>query len=252
MVSDDRLADKKNSEETKEEPDPPRNFTAKQLRHFDGTKDPKSEEDKPVYLAVNGTVFDVSLGRDFYGPGGPYEKFAGRECGMALAKMSFDEEHLDNLEGCASLNFGEKNQLHEWYEKFKYYRAYPEMGRLVPESALPSSDRYLSTEELLQNSGTCKEIPEGYAATPIYVGAGEKVYDMSFGGITHYGPGGPYHKFAGRDVSRALAKMSLNEEDITSSKTSDLEEKQLAVLKDWIKTFEEKKGYPVVGRLDKS
>ena len=53
---------------TEEEPDPPRNFTAKQLRNFDGTKD-VSGDDKPVYLSVNGTVFDVSDGRDFYGPG---------------------------------------------------------------------------------------------------------------------------------------------------------------------------------------
>ena len=75
------------SEEEKETPDPPRNFTAKQLAHFDGTKD-KDGADKPVYLSVNGTVFDVTNGKDFYGPDGPYEKFAGKECGVALAKMS--------------------------------------------------------------------------------------------------------------------------------------------------------------------
>jgi Cytochrome b5-like Heme/Steroid binding domain len=55
-------------------PDPPRNFTLEQLSHFNGTKDEKSGEDKPVYLSLNGIVFDVSKGRDFYGPGGPYEK----------------------------------------------------------------------------------------------------------------------------------------------------------------------------------
>ena len=238
--------------DTEEEPEPPRNFTAKQLRFFDGKKDPKSEEDKPVYLSLNGTVFDVSKGRDFYGPDGPYEKFAGRECGVALAKMSFDEEHLDNVEGCKSLNFGDKNQLNEWYEKFKYYRGYPEMGRLVPESALPSSGRFLSTDDLAKHDGKDNDVPAGYAARPIYIGAGDKVYDVSFGGLMNYGPGGPYHKFAGRDVSRALAKMSLNDEDVANNDTSDLDEKQLAVLRDWIKTFEEKKGYPIVGILKKT
>jgi len=59
----------KDVDEEEEEPEPPRNFTAKQLRHFDGTKDEKTDEDKPVYLSVAGTVFDVSKGRDFYGPG---------------------------------------------------------------------------------------------------------------------------------------------------------------------------------------
>jgi membrane-associated progesterone receptor component len=66
-----------NMSETQEgkeqDPDPPRNFTAKQLAYFDGTKDEKSGESKPVYLSVNGTVFDVSDGRNFYGPEGTYK-----------------------------------------------------------------------------------------------------------------------------------------------------------------------------------
>ena len=59
--------------EEEEEPDPPRNFTVFQLAHFDGTKEEKSGDDKDVYLSVNGLVFNVTKGRDFYGPGGPYE-----------------------------------------------------------------------------------------------------------------------------------------------------------------------------------
>jgi cytochrome b involved in lipid metabolism len=55
-------------------PDPPRNFTLEQLIEYNGTKDEKTGEDKPVYLSMDGIVFDVSKGRDFYGPGGPYEK----------------------------------------------------------------------------------------------------------------------------------------------------------------------------------
>jgi Cytochrome b5-like Heme/Steroid binding domain len=62
------------AEDDPDEPDPPRNFTLQQLGHYDGQKDEKSGEDKPVYLSVNGIVFDVTKGKDFYGPGGPYEK----------------------------------------------------------------------------------------------------------------------------------------------------------------------------------
>ena len=94
-------------DEEEEEPDPPRNFTLEQLRHFDGTVCDKMRENKAVYLALEGTVFDVTAGKDFYGPGGPYAMFAGRECGVALAKMSFDEVHLDDVKGCKDLNFGE-------------------------------------------------------------------------------------------------------------------------------------------------
>ena len=44
-------------------PDPPRNFTRSQLAAFDGTKEDKTGADKPVYLSMNGIVFDVSKGR---------------------------------------------------------------------------------------------------------------------------------------------------------------------------------------------
>ncbi|KAL3910382.1 MAG: hypothetical protein SGILL_007713 [Bacillariaceae sp.] len=248
VVVDDAM-----SSEEKQEPDPPRNFTTKQLAYFDGTKDEKSGQDKPVYLSVNGIVFDVSNGRDFYGPEGPYEKFAGKECGVALAKMSFDEEHLGDLKGCSELNFGEKNELEGWIEKFTYYRNYPIKGRLVADADLKALEsRVLTAEELAKHTGAeGEEMPEGYAAAPIYIGAGEKVFDASFGGVEFYGAGGGYNKFAGRNISRALAKMSFDPEDLSSTKTDDLEEKQIKVLNDWIKTFEERKGYPIVGRIKK-
>lgn len=244
------IADTKDMPEEEEQPDPPRNFTAKQLRYFNGEKEDKGDDLKPVYLSVNGTVFDVSDGRNFYGPDGPYAAFAGRECGVALAKMSFDEEHLDDFDGCTKLNPGEKMELEGWIDKFTYYRPYPIKGRLIPDQCMPSPERVLSKEELAKNNGK-GPTPEGYATPPIYIGAGDKVFDMSFGGVTFYGEGGPYHRFAGYDVSRSLAKMSLDEEDIKNSDVSDMSEKQLKIMNDWIKTLEERKSYPLVGKLAK-
>mmetsp|Transcript_8578 Transcript_8578/g.14890 ORF Transcript_8578/g.14890 Transcript_8578/m.14890 type:complete len:300 (-) Transcript_8578:1366-2265(-) len=246
---------KQAEEEEEEIPEPPRNFTTKQLRHFDGKVDEKTEEQKPVYLSVAGTVFDVSNGRDFYGPGGPYELFAGRECGAALATMSFDESLLDDLAACENLSVGEKSDLDNWLEKFEHYRCYPIKGRLVPDAKLPSPDRIISMEELAKYNGNNEEKPEGehagYATYPIYVGALDKVFDMSFGGVPMYGKDGPYNRFAGKDASRALALMSFDPKDAENPDISDLEEKKVKVLKDWVNTFEVKKGYPVVGKLDK-
>lgn len=179
-----------------------------------------------------------------------WSRFAGRECGIALAKMSFDEEHLDNVDGCKNLSAAERDELHTWIEKFKYYRAYPLKGRLVPESALPDSNRDVTKSELASRSGENKDIPDGYARAPIYIAAGGKVYDMSFGGVTFYGPGGPYCKFAGHDASRALATMDLADTALESNRVSDLSDKQRKTLTDWMITFEEKKGYPVVGKVD--
>mmetsp|Transcript_5861 Transcript_5861/g.13029 ORF Transcript_5861/g.13029 Transcript_5861/m.13029 type:complete len:255 (+) Transcript_5861:198-962(+) len=237
-------------EEDNTEPDPPRNYTASQLAYFDGTADDKGCN-KPVYLSLEGTVFDVSKGRDFYGPDGPYALFAGHECGVAMAKLSFDTKHLDDVEGCSKLNPGEKTELEGWVDKFLHYRCYPVMGKLVPASLIPSKDRVLTREELSKNDGS-QPAPEGYAAAPIYLGAGDFVFDVSFGGVTFYGPEGSYHRFAGKDASRALALMSFDPGDLENTSVDDLDEKKRKTLDDWVKTFTERKGYPVVGRLGKS
>lgn len=77
----------------------------------------------PVYLGIRGKVFDVSPGRNFYGPGGPYENFAGRDATRGLACGSFDEEMLtkdlegplDDLQG---LGKDEMDALGNWEDTF--------------------------------------------------------------------------------------------------------------------------------------
>ncbi|KAF9440450.1 hypothetical protein P691DRAFT_687644, partial [Macrolepiota fuliginosa MF-IS2] len=61
-----------------------------------------------ILLAINGTVFDVTGGRNFYGPNGMYGNFAGRDASRGMAKRSFDlapcnmltlvDQPLDKLE----------------------------------------------------------------------------------------------------------------------------------------------------------
>merc|ERR1712071_299480 len=157
---------------------------------------------------------------------------------------------MDDVAGCAKLNFGEKDTLKGWVEKFEHFKCYPIMGKLIPNDKLPSPDRVVPKEELENNDGT-GDISDGYAAPSIYLGAKGKVYDMSFGGVAFYGPGCSYNLFAGKDASRSLALMSFNPSDIENSSISDLTEKQLKILSDWCVTFEERKGYPCVGLLPK-
>jgi membrane-associated progesterone receptor component len=88
----------------------------------------------PVYLAVRGRVFDVTAGRNFYGPGGPYANFAGRDASRGLACGSFDEDMLtkdlqgplDKLEG---LGTDEMEALVGWEERFS--EKYLVVGKLV-------------------------------------------------------------------------------------------------------------------------
>lgn len=241
---------KEEEKQEEEDDEPQRNFTFEQLKYFDGKNDESIHELKPVYLSLNGIVFDVSNGREFYGEGGPYEQFAGHECGVALAKMSFETTHLDDIAGCQSLPYAEKDELDGWIQKFKYYRCYPVRGRLVADADLPDPNHFVTEEQLAKNNGE-GEVPDKYAAAPIYVGAGDKVYDVSFGGVSFYGKDCSYNGFAGRDASRALALMSLDPKDAMNPDISDLDEKKIKVLNDWIKTFGERKKYPVVGTLQK-
>ena len=52
--------------------------------------------------------------------------------------------------------------------------------------------------------------------------------------------------FAGRECSRALARMAVDVAECTDQ-LSDLDERQIKTLEDWVRKFEAK--YPVVGRI---
>ena len=91
----------------------------------------------PVYLAVKGKVYDVTSGRNFYGPGGPYENFAGRDATRGLACQSFDEEMLTkNLDGpldeCKDLTAEQLDNLNGWVERFEEkVSLFPRTVRLI-------------------------------------------------------------------------------------------------------------------------
>ena len=56
------------------------NITLSELSRYNGTN-----QDLPVYLALDGFVYDVSPGRtDFYNPGKPYHYLAGRDSSADL------------------------------------------------------------------------------------------------------------------------------------------------------------------------
>ncbi|CDF37981.1 unnamed protein product [Chondrus crispus] len=86
-------------------------------------KDATGEDDKPLYIAVKDpfgssvTVFDVSGGSDFYGPGGPYHVFAGKNATHGLAKSSTDAAKVyGDLD---KLTESEKDTHMQWYQKYE-------------------------------------------------------------------------------------------------------------------------------------
>jgi len=53
----------------------------------------------PIYVAVNGSVFDVSANPGMYGPGGGYHFFAGRDAARAFVSGCFNTDLTHDLRG---------------------------------------------------------------------------------------------------------------------------------------------------------
>ncbi|KAL6544251.1 Bifunctional protein GlmU [Orobanche gracilis] len=97
-------------------------FTPEELKDYNGT-----DQSKPIYVAIRGQIYDVTSGKSFYGPGGDYCVFAGKDASRALAKMSKKEiDVVSNLDG---LTEKEIAVLADWENKFK--AKYPIVGKVV-------------------------------------------------------------------------------------------------------------------------
>eukprot|EP00183_Erythrolobus_madagascarensis_P002402 CAMPEP_0185849142 /NCGR_PEP_ID=MMETSP1354-20130828/3751_1 /TAXON_ID=708628 /ORGANISM="Erythrolobus madagascarensis, Strain CCMP3276" /LENGTH=181 /DNA_ID=CAMNT_0028549623 /DNA_START=49 /DNA_END=594 /DNA_ORIENTATION=- len=121
-------------------------FTTATLAEFTGAAG------KPVYVAVKDpfsdevTVFDMTKGIDFYGPGSPYNVFAGKNASHGLALSSTDSE--DVTKPLDKLSASEQDTLMQWYLKFA--SKYPKIGYVsdnetdatteqIPEEKKPSA-----------------------------------------------------------------------------------------------------------------
>lgn len=71
-------------------------LTDAELLGFDGRND-----SLPIYLALNGTIYDITAGagRRIYGPGGPYNFFAGRDATRAYITGCFKEDAVADYRG---------------------------------------------------------------------------------------------------------------------------------------------------------
>ena len=74
--------------------EPPIELTPEELTAYDGT-DPS----KPIYLAINGSIFDVTPGARIYGPGGSYHWFAGCDASRAYVTGCFAEDRTPDMRG---------------------------------------------------------------------------------------------------------------------------------------------------------
>ncbi|GAP88978.1 putative cytochrome b5-like heme steroid binding domain-containing protein [Rosellinia necatrix] len=73
-------------------------LTLAELATYDGT-----DETKPLYLAINGTIYDVSSNRRTYGPGGSYRFFAGADAARSYVTGCFAEDRTPDMRGAEEM-----------------------------------------------------------------------------------------------------------------------------------------------------
>ncbi|XP_022738508.1 membrane steroid-binding protein 2-like [Durio zibethinus] len=96
-------------------------ISEEELKQYDG-----SDSKKPLLMAIKGQIYDVSQSRMFYGPGGPYALFAGKDASRALAKMSFEEKDLTG--DISGLGPFELEALQDW--EYKFMSKYVKVGTI--------------------------------------------------------------------------------------------------------------------------
>lgn len=109
-----------------------RDFTVAELKKYDGT-----QPDGRVLVAVNGNVYDVTKGKNFYGPGGPYAVFGGRDASRGLATFSVTASPSDEYDDLSDLKSHEMESVREWEMQFK--EKYILVGRLLKPGEQPTN-----------------------------------------------------------------------------------------------------------------
>nr|ACG39833.1 membrane steroid-binding protein 1 [Zea mays] len=141
-------------EEPETEPLPPPvqmgEVSEEDLRQYDGS-DPK----KPLLMAIKGQIYDVTQSRMFYGPGGPYALFAGKDASRALAKMSFEPQDLTG--DVSGLGPFELDALQDW--EYKFMSKYVKVGTVKKSVPVEGGSTASTTEA--EKAPTTEEKPSG-------------------------------------------------------------------------------------------
>lgn len=156
------------------------NLTPSQLALYDG-----SDPSLPIYLALNGTIIDVSSNPGIYGPGGGYHFFVGKDATRAFVTGCFQEDLTGDMTGVEemyipiedaddshrekSLTAIEKRLRHEkevrearervqaqvdhWVRFYSTHQKYFAVGKVVPEDTdeEPQTEKRELCESAQQN-----------------------------------------------------------------------------------------------------
>lgn len=106
-------------------------FTEQMLAKFDG-----SNPALPIYLAIDGKVYDVSANRRTYGPGGSYHLMAGVDAARSFGTGCFKDHRTHDLRG---LDETELKGVQHWKNFFKRSDKYSYVGKVIHPPIDPTS-----------------------------------------------------------------------------------------------------------------
>lgn len=103
-------------------------FTLSELRQYDGL-DPTL----PIYIAINGSVYDVTASPSTYGPKGNYAFFSGRDSARAFVTGCFDkgDEFTHDLRGLEPQEV--EDSIRGWQRFYGKHRKYWYVGTVEHE-----------------------------------------------------------------------------------------------------------------------
>ncbi|KDQ64992.1 hypothetical protein JAAARDRAFT_28655 [Jaapia argillacea MUCL 33604] len=129
-------------------------FSERLLATFDGT-----DPDKPIYLAIDGDVYDVSSNPRTYGPGGSYHLMAGVDAARSFGTGCFKTHRTHDLRG---LTESEEKGVNHWKNFFANHKSYIKVGKVVhppidPQSPIPE---HCDPNKAERNAGPKKQTNE--------------------------------------------------------------------------------------------
>ncbi|KAK7060142.1 hypothetical protein VNI00_000906 [Paramarasmius palmivorus] len=135
-------------------------FSERMLKEFDGTV-----PGRPIYLAIDGDVYDVSKGKS-YQPGGSYHILAGVDAARAFGTGCFKTHRTHDLRG---LSEDELRGVEHWKKFYAEHKDYSKVGRVShkpidPTSPIPEHCDSKKAEKNA-NAGPRKDTPERPAST---------------------------------------------------------------------------------------
>ncbi|KAJ1664043.1 hypothetical protein IW140_004342 [Coemansia sp. RSA 1813] len=103
-------------------------YTLKELSKYNG-----EDESKPILLGINYNVYDVTPGAKFYGKGGSYSLFAGRDCTHNFAIGSVNKDDLPAIDSdpvdLQTYTEDQQKAAQNWQERLS--QKYKAVGKLV-------------------------------------------------------------------------------------------------------------------------